>query len=111
MKYEYDIALSYKSEIQEKVTRIADYLKADGWEVFFAPYRQQEMLSEDVHTTLYDVYKNKSFLKVLFITESYLVSEWTQLEMRMALNSTEEERSRLLIAEKYCKLLFTFQLK
>lgn len=111
MKYKYDIALSYKSEIQEKVTRIADYLKSDGWDVFFAPYRQQEMLSEDVHTTLYDVYKNKSFLKVLFITDSYLVSEWTQLEIRMALNSTEEERGRLLIVNFTDKLQLDGKLK
>lgn len=96
MKYEYDVALSYKSEVQDKVKRIADYLIVDKWRVFFAPYNQHEMLSRDIHTTLYDVFKNKSMFKFLFISDTYVDSEWTALEMRISLNSVKE-RERVLI--------------
>ena len=40
MEYKYDIAISYKSEMEEKAAKIADFLMADGWKVFFAPEEQ-----------------------------------------------------------------------
>lgn len=97
MKYEYDVAISYKSEIENKASKIADYLRADGWKVFFAPIEQQELLSEKIHQKLYDIYKNKSLMKILLISDSYLSGEWTSLEKRVSLESTKEERKRLLI--------------
>lgn len=97
MKYEYDIAISYKSEIEDRAEKIADYLKADGWKVFFAPFDQQALLAEKLHKELYDIYKNKSLMKVLLISEAYLNGEWTSLEKRVSLESTKEERLRLLI--------------
>lgn len=97
MSYMYDVAISYKSEIQDRAAKIASYLKADGWKVFFAPLKQQEMLSEKIHQTLYDVFKNQSLVKVLLISNSYLEGEWTALEKRMSLESTKDERKRLLI--------------
>lgn len=97
MNYEYDIAISYKSEIAERAAKINDYLLADGWKVFFAPDKQQELLSEKIHQMLYGIYKNKSLMKVLLISESYLEGEWTSLEKRVSLESTKEDRKRLLI--------------
>lgn len=95
--YEFDIAISYKSEIEEKASKIHDFLAEDGWEVFFAPDRQQELLAEKIHQMLYGIYKNKSLMKVLLISESYLEGEWTGLEKRVSLESTKEDRKRLVI--------------
>lgn len=97
MKYEYDIAISYKSEMEKQAKRIADYLKTDGWKVFFAPSNQQELLSENAYSKLYDLYKNKSLFKLLIVSQGYLSGEWTTLEKRVALESTKENRKRLLI--------------
>ena len=41
MAYYYDIAISYKSEMAKTVEKIYDYLVKDGWNVFYAPARQQ----------------------------------------------------------------------
>ncbi len=97
MAYYYDIAISYKSEMAKTVEKIYDYLVKDGWNVFYAPARQQEILSEKIHQKLYNVYKNESCLKVLLISASYLEGEWTSLEKRIALESTKKDRTRLLI--------------
>lgn len=97
MNFQYDIAISYKSELEEKATRINDFLVEDGWKVFFAPERQQELLSEKIHQMLYGIYKNKSLMKVLLISDNYLTGEWTTLEQRVSLQSTKEDRKRLLI--------------
>lgn len=97
MKYQYDVAISYKSEIENKAMKIADYLMKDGWKVFIAPVEQQELLSEKIHQELYDIYRNKSLLKLLLVSENYCNGEWTALEMRMSLESTKNDRKRLLI--------------
>lgn len=93
----YDIAISYKSALNQKASHIADYLMADGWKVFFAPIEQQELLSEKLHKKLYEIYKNESLLKILLIDDAYLMGEWTQLEKRVSLESTKHNRKRLLI--------------
>lgn len=93
----YDIAISYKSALNQEASRIADYLMADGWKVFFAPIEQQELLSEKLHKKLYEIYKNESLLKILLIDDAYLMGEWTQLEKRVSLESTKHDRKRLLI--------------
>ena len=36
-------------------------------------------------------------MKVLMVTKEYLQGEWTSLEMRMSLNSTDGDRRRLII--------------
>ncbi|MDE6941938.1 MAG: toll/interleukin-1 receptor domain-containing protein [Lachnospiraceae bacterium] len=97
MAYYVDIAISYKSEMEKTAKRIKDYLVKDGWNVFYAPASQQEVLSENIHQKLYSVYKNESCLKVLLISASYLEGEWTSLEKRISLESTKEDRKRLLI--------------
>lgn len=93
----YDIAISYKSALNQEASRIADYLMADGWKVFFAPIEQQELLSEKLHKKLYEIYKNESLLKILLIDDAYLMGEWTQLEKRVSLESSKHDRKRLLI--------------
>ena len=97
IRYFYDVAVSYQSETEKSVGKIVDYLLIEGWKIFFAPIKQDEMFSEKLHVKLYDIYRNKSLLKVLFVTEKYLKSEWTQLEMSVAMESTKNEERRLLI--------------
>lgn len=111
MNYEYDVAISYKSEIEEKASRINDFLMEDGWNIFFAPARQQELLSEKIHQMLYGIYKNKSLMKVLLISDSYLTGDWTNLEKRVSLQSTETDRKRLLIVNYTDQLVLPGELQ
>lgn len=111
MNYEYDIAISYKSEIEEKAAQLNDFLAEDGWKVFFAPARQQELLSEKIHQMLYGIYKNKSLMKILLISKSYLLGDWTNLEKRVSLQSTEKDRKRLLIVNYTDELVLPGELR
>lgn len=95
--YQYDIALSFASEKESFVQEVAEYLKGEGWNVFFSPYNQREMLSENLKSKLFQVYQNESFVKVLFISEKYLTSEYTRLEARRSMESTKQERRRLIV--------------
>ena len=111
MYYEYDIAISYKSEIEEKAARLNDFLTEDGWRVFFAPARQQELLSEKIHQMLYGIYKNESLMKILLISDSYLEGDWTGLEKRASLQSTKTDRKRLLIVNYTDQLILPGELQ
>lgn len=97
MNYKYDVAISYKSELRNQAIKIADYLKVDGWKVFVDENERQDLLSQKIHQELYDIYKNQSLLKVLLLSESYFKGRWTALEMRAAIESTKQNRKRLLI--------------
>lgn len=95
--YQYDIAISYESEKEKFVQEVVDYLKGEKWQIFFAPYMKEELLSENLKSKLFQVYQNESLLKVLFVTKEYLKSEYTQLEARRSLSSVKDEPRRLIV--------------
>lgn len=95
--YKYDAALSYESESQDFVREISDILTAEGWNVFFALDRRKELLSKNLKSELYQIYQNDSLVKVLFVTDKYLQSEYTMLEKRRSLSSACENAERLIV--------------
>ena len=92
--YKYDVALSYESESEDFVREVSDILTAEGWNVFFALDRRKELLSKNLKSELYRIYQNDSLVKVLFVTDKYLRSQYTMLEERRALSSACENTER-----------------
>lgn len=97
MEYKYDIAISYQSEMEEKAQKITDYLKTEGLNVFFAPECQLDIISEKLHTALYDIYRNQSFIRLLLVSDAYLSSKWTLLEKRVSESQNESDRRRIIV--------------
>ncbi len=95
--YKYEIAVSYESESESYVKEVVDYLLREGWRVFFAPYRQDTMISGKLKPELYQIYQNESLVDVLFVTEKYLRSQYTQLEKRSALRCARTDGQRMII--------------
>lgn len=95
--YQYDIAISYEAEKEKFVQEVVDYLRGENWEFFFAPELKERLLSENLKSKLFQVYQNESLLKVLFVSEEYLKSEFTQLEARRSLSSVKDEPRRLIV--------------
>lgn len=96
-KYKYDVAISYESHSRDLVAKITDFLKSEKWEVYLDVDRQQEMVSENLESSLYQIYQNESLVKVLFVTERYLKSKYTLLEARRSFDSTRQEPRRLIV--------------
>ena len=67
MSYKYDVAISYQNEIEDKAAKIAGCLRRENLQVFFAPERQLEILSENLYEVLYDTYKNQSLTRLLLV--------------------------------------------
>lgn len=95
--YQYDVAISYASEIEKEIQKLVYYLEAEELKVFFFPQEQRRLLSENPYKTLYKIFEKESLVKVLFITEGYLNSEWTKLERRRAISSARENPRCLIV--------------
>lgn len=95
--YKYDIAISYASNSRKIVKEVVEYLKSDGFTIFFDVDRKEELLSEKLKNKLYQIYQNESLLKVLFVTKEYMRSPYTQLEARSALRSVGDNSRRLIV--------------
>lgn len=97
MRYKYDVALSFSSEKEAEVEKIADYLEAAGLRVYFYKKLQGELISQDLDKKTYQIYHEQSEVKVLFISRFYGEHEYSQLEKRLCVDSTKNEKECLII--------------
>jgi len=95
--FAYDVAFSYAGEQERTVSRVASILKADGFNVFFAPDRESEYIAEDMIAQFYRIYRYESRYVAAFVTEEYLRKDFTMHEAATAmLRRCEEGRSCLI---------------
>lgn len=99
MSYKYDVAISYQNEIEDKAAKIAGCLCRENLQIFFAPERQLEILSENLYEVLYDTYKNQSLIRLLLVSDLYLTSEWTQLEKRVSQAENPSDMKRRIVVD------------
>lgn len=99
MSYKYDVAISYQNEIENTAAKIAGCLRKENLQVFFAPERQLEILSENLYEVLYDTYKNQSLTRLLLVSDLYLTSEWTQLEKRVSQAEKPSDMKRRIVVD------------
>lgn len=97
MGYKYDVVLSFSSEKEDEIAEIATFLVAASLQVFFYKDRQQELLSQNLLHKTYRIYHEESLVKVLFLSPNYAKKRLTQLEKRLAKDSTKMQKERLII--------------
>jgi RES domain-containing protein len=85
-KHIYDVALSFAGEDRPYVRQIADFLRSNGIRVFFDEYERANLLGKELISFLEDIYKNKARFVIVFASKSYLLKDWTNHELRSALN-------------------------
>jgi len=95
--YKYDIAISYASEQEAYVRRVAKILEKENMEVFYAPNREEEFLGKDMITEFYDIYRYESLFVAGFISGNYLKKDITMHEATTALLREKEEKRNCLI--------------
>lgn len=93
----YDVAISYASEQEQYVRRVAKLLEMEKLKVFYAPNREEEFLGKDMITEFYEIYRYKSLFVACFVSEEYLKKDITVHEARTALLRTKEEKHNCLI--------------
>lgn len=96
-EYEYDIAISYASEQETYVRRVAKILEMEKLRIFYAPNREEEFLGRDMITEFYEIYRYQSMFVCCFVSEDYLKKDITVHEAKTALLRTKEEKRNCLI--------------
>lgn len=95
--FTYDVAISYASEQERTVSRVASILRMDGFKVFFAPDRESEYIAEDMISQFYRIYRYESRYVAAFVTEEYLGKDITIHEAKTAMLRRREEGRNCLI--------------
>ena len=80
----YDIALSYASEQERTVSRVAAILETEGLKVFFAPDRQGQFAADNMIARFYRIFRYQSRYAAAFVTEDYLRKDYTLYEAEAA---------------------------
>lgn len=95
--FKYDVALSYASEQESYVSRVARILEKEGVNVFYAPHREEEFLGKDMITEFYELYKYESMFVACFISKDYLAKDITMHEMKTTLLREKNENRNCII--------------
>jgi hypothetical protein len=81
---EYHVALSFAGEDRAYVDAVAKALKAEGVDVFYDKFEEADLWGKDLYTHLSDVYQNRAFFTVIFISDAYSKKLWTNHERKSA---------------------------
>lgn len=95
--FKYDVAISYASEQEQYVRRVAKILEKENLVVFYAPNREEEFLGKDMIVEFYQIYRYDSMFVVSFISDEYLKKDFTMHEAKTALLREKEEKRNCLI--------------
>ncbi len=82
----YDIALSFSMNEVNLVKDVFFYLKAEGYNVFFAPECQEVLSGKNQREVFYNIFGLSSDYVILFVSESYLTKKVTMEEAQIALS-------------------------
>ncbi|MGI5487969.1 toll/interleukin-1 receptor domain-containing protein [Microtetraspora malaysiensis] len=81
---EYDVCLSFASEQQSYVEKVAHHLRSYGIRVFYSDYEKAALWGKDLHEHLDWVYQHSAQYCVLFASADYAAKVWTSHERKSA---------------------------
>lgn len=92
---EFDVALSFAGENRGYVEHVAESLKEKGIRVFYDNFEQVNLWGKNLYDYFQDVYRNKAYFIVMFISKYYVEKAWTNVErqgmMSRAIDPKAEE--------------------
>jgi len=91
--FDYDVALSFAGEDRKYVEPIAIELSKQNIKVFYDKFEKANLWGKELHIYLKDVYRLRAKYCIIFISNSYVLKNWTNLELTTAL-AREFELSR-----------------
>ena len=93
---EFDVALSFAGENRVYVEHVAESLKEKGIRVFYDNFEQVNLWGKNLYDYFQDVYRNKAYFIVMFISKYYVEKAWTNVERQSMMS-----RAIDLKAEEY----------
>ena len=94
----YDVALSYASEQEVFVGRVAKILQEEGLELFYAPDREREYQAQDMCRRFYRIYRYQCEFAVCFVSKEYLQKDYTMMEYESScLKNKDTGKNRMIV--------------
>lgn len=81
---QFEVAVSYASPDRSYVEEVVSALKGRGVSVFYAPDEQADIIGRNLIDYLHEVYLTRARYCLVFISKSYLSSQWTNRVERQA---------------------------
>src|SRR2546423_2923101 len=81
---DYDVAISYAARDRTHAEALAAALKLRKVKVFYDRYEQSSLWGQNLYTVLSDLYSNRAKYCVMFISQHYASSMWTNHEREAA---------------------------
>ena len=86
--FSYDVCLSFAGEDRSYVRKVAEYLTAQGVQVFYDKYEEASLWGKDLAIHLSEVYSKKAQYCVVFISEHYAKKVFPSHEFKKALSES-----------------------
>ena len=80
----YHVALSFAGEDRAYVKAVAESLQARGVRAFYDEFEDTNLWGKDLYTYLSDIYQNRAFYTVIFVSAAYRNKLWTNHERKAA---------------------------
>lgn len=97
----FDIALSFAGEDREYVDKVATILLSKGVSVFYDKYEEADMWGKNLYDYLCDVYRNKAFYTIMFISKYYKEKMWTNLERQAMQSRAFQENQEYILPARF----------
>ncbi len=97
----YDVVFSFAGENREYVRQVADYLSAEGINVFYDEYEPAHLWGKDLVEHFDHIYSRSGQYCVMFISKDYVKKMWTKHERRAALSRALKEQGEYILPARF----------
>jgi|CXWL01.1.fsa_nt_gi hypothetical protein len=99
--HEFDIALSFAGEDRQYVEQVANLLIHSGVKVFYDRFEEAGLWGKNLYDHLSDIYKNKAFFTIIFISKHYDKKLWANHERQAAQARAFEENKEYILPARF----------
>jgi len=93
----YDVAISFAGEDRRHARSLADELVRRGVSVFYDEFERSSLWGRDLYTYLIDIYQNRAYFCVAFLSKHYAKKLWASHERRAAQARAFREQGEYLL--------------
>ena len=98
---EFDIALSFAGEDREYVEQVANSLRDSGVRVFYDLFKEVDLWGKNLYDYLSDIYMNKAFYTIMFISEYYAHKLWPTHERKSMQARAFQENEEYILPARF----------
>lgn len=97
----FHVALSFAGEDRKYVEKVAKELRENDVSLFYDKFDEVSLWGKDLYTYLRDIYQNKAYFTVIFISEHYKKKRWTNHERESAQARAFSESREYILPAKF----------